>query len=188
MDHGTSAFDEAPVTSSSVLNDLLDKAEEMIRLEAQISDLEQLMKQLSGRNNELKTVIIPDKMAEIGITEFAVPSGQRIKVEDFVSGSLPKDPERRNSAIEALEEWGATGALKNEVVLSFEKSQHNEAMAIVDDLRQRGYQCEVTSGIHPQTYLALIRERLAAGETIDPERMGIFIGRKTKVIAPRAKK
>jgi len=174
-----SAFDEAP--ASGDLSGLLAQALELVDLEAQIKDLEQLMKQLAGRANELKTQILPDKMAEVGLSEFKTPKGDRIKIEDFVSGSLPKDVEKRKKAIDLITSMGGEGIIRNELLLSFEKSQHNEAMALADDLRRRGFPAEITSGIHPQTYLAFVRERLRNGEEVDSEALGIFVGRKTKV-------
>lgn len=174
-----SAFDEQQPTGDLSL--LLIMAQELVTLEKQIKDLEQLLKQLSGRANELKIKSLPDKMAEVGLSEFKTPQGDRIKVEDFVSGSLPKDPEKRSKAIAAIESMGGESIIRNELLLAFEKSQHNEAMALVDDLRQRGFAAEVTSGIHPQTYLAFVREHLRNGDEVDAEALGIFVGRKTKV-------
>ena len=175
------AFEEEPNTVNPSLKALLTQAEELVDLEYQIKDLEQLLQKLSGRATELKTQIIPDKMAEAGLTEFATPEGNRLKLEDFVSGSLPKEPLKRDVAIKELESWGAESIIKNEVVLTFEKSQHNEAMAIADELLKQGFNCEVKSGVHPQTYLAAIRERNRSGEPVDAEKMGVFLGRRTKV-------
>lgn len=174
-----SAFDEQQPTGDLSL--LLIMAQELVTLEKQIKDLEQLLKQLSGRANELKIKSLPDKMAEVGLSEFKTPQGDRIKVEDFVSGSLPKDPEKRSKAIATIESMGGESIIRNELLLAFEKSQHNEAMALADDLRQRGFAAEVTSGIHPQTYLAFVREHLRNGDEVDAEALGIFVGRKTKV-------
>lgn len=188
MTEEASAFDEAPLTSNSAMAGLLTMAEDLIGLEAQITDLEQLLKALSGRATDLKTKTIPEKMAEAGLSEFATPSGNRLKIEGFVAGSLPKEPEKRAGAIEALEAWGAEGVIRNEINLTFSKSQHNEAMALADDLRVRGFECEVKSGVHPQTYLAVIRERLATGEEVDTEKMGVFVGQKTKVTLAKGSK
>lgn len=181
-----SVFDDgAPVASDSAIADLLAKANDLIETERQIAEVEALLKTLSSHANELKTKIIPDKMAEVGLSEFATPDGYKLKIEEFVAGSMPKEPERREQAIKRLEEWGADGVIKNEIHLSFDKSQHNEAMALADDLRQRGFHCEVKSGVHPQTYLAIIRERLASGGEIDLDEMGVFSGRRTKITPPK---
>lgn len=174
-----SAFDGARDTGS--IESLLKLAEELVALEIQVNDLQLLLKQLTGRSNELKTQILPDKMAEVGLSEFVTPVGNRIKIEDFIAGSLPKDPQKRIKAIATLEAMGGDGIIRNELLLTFGKSQHNEAMALADDLRHRGFAAEVTSGVHPQTYLAFVRERLRNGEEVDAEALGVFVGRKTKV-------
>src|SRR5687768_11926735 len=179
MSDELSAFDTAPETGD--LSALLAQAQELVALEREIKDLDALLKAKNGRATELKTQILPDKMAEVGLSEFKTPSGDRLKVEDFVSGSLPKDPMKRKAAIQALEGMGADGIIRNELLLAFEKSQHNEAMALADDLRQKGFNAEITSGVHPQTYLAFVRERLRNGEEVNAEVLGIFVGRKTKV-------
>ena len=183
-----SSFDEVQPTSQHSIKNLLDLANELVQLETQMESLEELMKTISSRANALKTAAIPDAMAEAGLSEFKTPEGARLKIEDFVSGSLPKEPTKRVEAIAAVEAWGAGGIIKNEVSLFFERSQHNEAMALVDDLRQRGLACELVSTIHPQTYLATIRKRLAEGDEVDADRMGVFIGRKTKVTLPKGSK
>lgn len=182
-----SAFDEAPTASNAQIDSLLEKAEELITLEVQLADLKALTDTLSARANELKTKTIPDKMAEIGLSEFATPAGNKLKIEDFVAGAMPKEPLQREAAIKELEAWGAESVIRNEVLMVFEKSQHNEAMALVDDIRAKGFAVEVTSGVHPQTYLKIIRERLAGGEAVDLEKMGVFAGRKTKVTLAKDK-
>lgn len=180
MSDELSAFDTAPAATGD-LSALLAQAQELVTLERELSELDALVKAKGRRANELKTQILPDKMAEVGLSEFKTPNGDRLKVEDFVSGSLPKDPVKRKAAIQALEDMGAEGIIRNELLLAFEKSQHNEAMALADDLRQKGFNAEITSGVHPQTYLAFVRERLRNGEEVNAEVLGIFVGRKTKV-------
>lgn len=175
----TELFDEPQPTGD--LSSLLTLAQELVGLEGQIKDIEQLMKTLTGRAHELKTQVLPDKMAEVGLSEFKTPQGDRIKIEDFVSGGLPKDPVKRDKAIATVTAMGGGDIIRNELLLAFEKSQHNEAMALADDLRQKGFDAQVTSGIHPQTYLAFVREHLRNGDEVDAEALGIFVGRKTKV-------
>lgn len=187
MSDDISEFDEAPVASESALAALLEQAEELVSLERQIKEVDDLLTTLTKRANLLKTSVIPDRMAEVGLSEFKTPAGDRVRVEDFVSGSLPKEPEARAAAIKRLEEWGAEDIIKNEIQVFFEKKQHNAAMAIADEIREQGFSCEVKSGVHPQTYLAFMRERLAEGEEVNAQEMGIFIGRKTKVALVKEK-
>jgi hypothetical protein len=173
------AFDEP--TSTGDLGSLLVMAKELVAVEREVKDLEALLKQRNGRATELKTQIIPDKMAEVGLSEFKTPEGDRLKVEDFVAGSLPKDPGKRAKAIETLEAMGGAGLIRNELMLTFEKSQHNEALALASELREKGFDVEVSSGVHHGVYCAFVREKLRNGEEVNAEALGIFVGRKTKV-------
>jgi hypothetical protein len=181
-------FDEEPVSAPSDLAELVRMGEVLVNTEREIEELEALLKALKGNSTEIKTRTLPDKMAELGLSEFSLDDGTKIKVSDFVSGTLPKEADAREAALAEIEAWGAEGVIKNEINMTFEKSQHNEAMALVDDLRLRGYHCDLKSGIHPQTYLALMRERLASGDPIDLQKMNIFVGRQTKVTAPKGRK
>ena|SRR5687768_3530106 len=173
------AFDEP--TSTGDLGSLLVMAKGLVAVEREVKELEALLKQRNGRATELKTQIIPDKMAEVGLSEFKTPEGDRLKVEDFVAGSLPKDPGKRAKAIETLEAMGGAGLIRNELMLTFEKSQHNEALALASELREKGFDVEVSSGVHHGVYCAFVREKLRNGEEVNAEALGIFVGRKTKV-------
>lgn len=182
---------DAPPIAEGPLQQLVAKATELVSTETQISDLESAVKALKLRAHTLKTSVIPDAMAELGLTSFALDDGSSVAIEDFVAGSLPKDPEKRAKALAALEAIDGAGIIKNELSLTFEKSQHNEAMALADDLRKQGYDCVLESSVHPQTYLAFAREALRNGAAVDTAALGLFVGRQTKIkppTAPRKKK
>lgn len=120
MNDAASLFDVEPAASNSSINELVALGENLIALEAQISEIEKLLKTLNGRATELKTKEIPDKMAEVGLSEFATPSGNKIKVEDFISAAFPKGhDERERTAIKrihALEKMeGGSDIIKTEI-------------------------------------------------------------------------
>jgi hypothetical protein len=181
---------QAPASGDKV-DKIIRIAEEGRAIEAQIEATESLLAAQKGRANEIKTRLLPDAMAEAQLSEFKMTDGTNIKVDDFVSGSLPKEEPARSAAIQFLEAEGAGAIIKNEIVLTFEKSQHNEALALADELRTRGFLCDVKSSVHPQTYLSWARDALKQGLALDAERLNLFIGRKAKYVAPkqsRAKK
>lgn len=176
---------DSPPASQPAIAVLIDQANDLIETEKQLAEVQDLAKVLSSKVNELKTRTIPEKMAEVGLSEFTTPEGFKVQVDDFVSGTLPKDPEKREVALKEIVEWGSEDIIKSDLTIEFSKSHHNEALALVDELRQRGLVVGFASGIHPQTYLSMIRERLRNGEEVYPEKMGIFVGRKTKVTPPK---
>lgn len=185
-----SAFDEQGEVHSDpvTLKSLMDSAKELVKLETDAVEVEELLKKIKGRANHIKTVILPDKMSSVGQTEFTTESGEVISVKDFVAGSLPKDETKKATAIGEVVAWGAESIIKTQIVIDFEKKDYKKAKALFDSLIKKGLFAELTQGIHPQTYLATIRERLSKGEEVDADKLGVFVGRIANVTLAKPKK
>lgn len=176
-----SAFDEAPVVNSDALSVVIEKASELVNVTRQIEDITQLLEKLNSRAHELKTNEIPAKMATAGLREFTLPAGHRIEIEDFVAAAFPKKKDEKERVmrdrIEALADMPDGSALiKTEMVVVFEKRQHNQALTIADQLRKKGLNVSVDSGVNAQSFKAYIREKLRGGDPIDQKKLGVFVG------------
>lgn len=187
----TSAFDVGTAASEDKLDKITKIALETATLERDMGATMELLELQSGRHTELRTRILPDAMSEAAMTTFALTDGTKIAVEDFVSGSLPKeDPDKpetvaaRAAAIKFLEDNEAGGLIKNVITVEFEKSQHNEALSLAQDLRDKGFAVNVKSDVHPQTYMAWARDALKQGLNLDADLMNLFIGRVAKLDIP----
>jgi hypothetical protein len=167
---------------------MMDMAKEIAETEAQIEAMEETLKDLKGRNNRMKTLDLPDMMAEYGMTAIKLESGQTVEVSDFVQGSLPKDLERRKAAIDWLAANGAVDLIKNEVSVEFTKTQHNLAKATAQKLREDGLNVIEQETVHPQSLLAFAREKMRNGEEIPLEQIGLFSGRTVKIKTSKANK
>jgi hypothetical protein len=159
-----------------------------------LGDIDSLSEALKAKNadlHKLRSVTMPDAMAEAQQSKFTLDSGPyegfTFTSDDFVSGSFPKDPEKREVAVKYLEELDATEMIRDELAISFAKSQHNEGMSLAEDLRQKGYEVEYDSTVNAQTLMAFVRERLRNGQEIDHEKLGCFVGRLVKPKAPSKK-
>lgn len=168
-------------SSDNSMQRLVSMAKEVIDTEQLVESLEENLSDLKKRLNKMKTVDLPDLMAECGLSEFKTDSGFRITVDDFVSGSLPKDEDKRVAAIRWLESNGAEALIKTEVSLQFGKSEHNRALALVADLADKGYDVASKMGVHPQTLIAHIKERLKGGDEVPLELLGLYAGRIAKI-------
>jgi len=134
FDLGETASDEPSMER------LVSMAKEVIETERLVEDLEDNLADLKKRLNKMKTVDLPDMMAECGLSEF-----------------------------------------KTEVNLQFGKSEHNQAWALVADLADKGYNVGSKMGIHPQTLIAHIKERLKSGDEVPLELLGLYAGRIAKI-------
>lgn len=162
-------------------------AKSMVEQSAMVDQMEEDLKAAKAELHKLRTISLPEVMAECQMEDFTI-NGTKIIVENLVSGSLPKEPEKRAAAIQWLEANEAGGLIKTVVEVEFGKSQHNEAVAVFEDLKKAGHAVTTESSIHPQTLCAFVRERLDNGKPIDTELLGVFSGKICKIKAASKKK
>lgn len=174
-------FDLGDSASDNSMQRLVSMAKEVIETERLVESLEENLSDLKKRLNKMKTVELPDQMAECGLSDFTTDTGFRITIDDFVAGSLPKDEMKREAALRWLEENGASSLIKTEVSLQFGKSEHNRALSLVSELADKGYDVSSKMGIHPQTLIAHIKDRLRNGDEVPLETLGLFAGRTAKI-------
>ena len=162
--------------SPDALDRLNEKLGEAIELRESVDQMEADLAAAKKSLNHLTTTIIPDMMAEIGMEE-CTQRGWKIKVGEFVSGSLPKEEAARARAIKWLEDNDAGELLKTSVSVTFGRSQHDDAVAIAKQIEQDGFAPMLESTVHPQTLQAFARERLKDGQPLDIETLGLYTGR-----------
>lgn len=171
--------EEGAPAPSDALDRLNEKLGEAISLKETADQMEEDLKAAKQQLNLLNTQIIPDMMAELGMDE-VTQRGWKIKVGEFVSGSLPKEEDRKASAIRWLEANDGGELLKTSLSVTFSRSQHNEALNLAGQIEEAGFAPQVESTVHPQTLAAFARERLKNGEPIDTEVLGLYTGRVAK--------
>jgi hypothetical protein len=179
------AFDMDPkeAISDEEQSRLQNLCEEAVQMKQIVDDMEESLKVAKKGLNDIITKKLPDLMVELGFGngDSINKSGFKIVLRDFVSGSLPKDPDKKEQAIKWLQENDGGDIIKSTVTLAFEKSQHNEALALVDDLKAKGHETELVESVHAQTLQAFARERIKKGDSIDTEALGLFTGRVAKL-------
>lgn len=175
---------EAVAGSTSVdpksLDRLHEYADEAIALEQIVNQLQADLDVASKALNAIKTKTLPELMTELGM-ESLTRNGQVFETHDFVSGSLPKDEDKRQKAIAWLEANGGAGLIKTNLSMAFGKDDREEAIRIYKLLKSNGVEPQADTGVHSATLQAFARERLKNGETIDTETLGLYTGRVVKI-------
>lgn len=179
--------EEGANTPSDKLEVLHKNLDEATALEEQLEQLDADAAAARSALNDLKTKRIPELMAELQVSELT-RNGWKVKVADFVSGSLPKEDEPRSKAIAWLEAHEGGALIKTDLSMAFAKSQHDEAKALADKLAAEGFAVQLTSGVHASTLQAFARERLKNGEAVDTEVLGLFTGQVAKIDRVKEKK
>lgn len=170
----------APVDGAPELDELQKLVEQAFNLQEYIESAESDLKRMKNELQKLRTGRIPELMAGLQIENITYKD-VKVKVSEFVSGSLPKEPEARAAALSWLEEHEGAELIKTDIDLKFGRSQHNEALALAQTLKEMGHEPSVTSGVHAQTLCAYVRERLSHGEIVDTDILGVYTGKVAKL-------
>lgn len=177
-------FDTAAEEGASAPSDKLEllhkQLDEATAMEEQKEQMEADLAALSSALNNLKTKLIPETMLELQMDDLT-RNGWNVKISEFVSGSLPKDEEARAKAIAWLEENEGGALIQTTIGMKFAKSQHDEAKALADNLAQEGYAVSLESGVHAATLQKFARERIASGDPLDTEVLGLYTGQVAKI-------
>lgn len=181
------AGEEGENSPSNVVERIVVIAKECAELEETIESLNEALKAQSGRFHHLKSKLLPELMAEAMLPEFKwldptsnLP-GVKIKIADYVSGSLPKEEFDREVAIEKLVEHGGEKLLTATITIDFPKSEREVAMKLLEELEGRKLDISFKEGVHAQTLCAFVREKLKNGEEIPYEELGVHVGKTAKI-------
>lgn len=165
----------AAIAAPDSLARLNEKLTEAVALKELLDQLEADAAATKQNLTFMTTSVIPDMMAEIGMDE-CVQNGWKIKLSEFVSGFLPKEPEARARAIKWLNEHEGGDIIKSTMTVVFPKSQHNMALDLAARVEAEGFAPSLASDVHPQTLCAFARERLKEGGDIDTDVLGLYTG------------
>lgn len=165
--------------------------EEMICLSSAGRKLEQLvakkkkadeeMEALDAEIKELREVILPSIMEGVGIADFSLSSGVKLKMESFYSGKLSEDT--KDDAITWLKKTNNLDIVKSEVVIPFGRGALNtqEYAELQDFLCKKGLAYTAMSSIHPKTMSAFLKEQITAGNELPRDLFNVYAGRRVVI-------
>lgn len=147
-------------------------AERQLACEIRVQALGEQLKQANEALRQVQEVDLPAAMAQAGVSEIKLPSGEKVTIKEDVYASIPKD-ERHHEAMDWLREHDFGDVIKNEVKVAFGKGEEDQARALIAELNANGWK-NYTAGetVHSQTLKALIREQLAKGKDFPMELFG----------------
>lgn len=172
-----SSFDDITTEGGAQLSELVRGTSEVI---AEIVTAEEGLKALKRNRDRYLFDLIPAKMQEMGLDKVEV-AGNKVSLQTFVSGTMPKDPLQRERALSHLREIGAEDFIKNEIIVSFGVKEDNRARSMQQDLEDKGFSPHNRTWVEPMTLKKLIRERVEASQKIDLEIFNANIGTVAKI-------
>jgi len=163
---------------SGELSQLSQLAEKQAAAAAKVADLEA---QLNKAREELRDIAerqVPELMDQIGIGEFKTTTGLKIKIDETLRASIPKD--KAPLAFAWLKNNGHGSLIKRVVSVAFGRGEDEKA----DELRQRladEFEVDDNDSVHHSTLAAFVREKLRNGEEVPLDLFGVHRLRVSKI-------
>jgi hypothetical protein len=161
------------------LKAVADLVRQQLVLERRIEDLEDELKRAQQSLAKISQEILPEALAEHGLSELKMEDGSKITVSQFIQAHISK--EKQEEAFDWLREHDFDDLIKNVVSLEFGKGEDDHARDVMETLTNRGYWPQNKQSVHPSTLKAFVKEQVEKGAEIPSDLFGVFIGKKAVI-------
>lgn len=173
--------DEIAMPSARDLAGLQPIVNEAVTLARQIAELEEAIANYKTDYNTIVSKTLPSAMQKARMSEFKTDDGAYISMHQVVSGSLPKDTIKRETAIEWMEMNGAESLVKRKFSIQLQKGDDVTAARLRKGFASAGIDYFEDVNVHPQSLAAFARERLEKGEPVPVDTLGLYIADVAKI-------
>jgi len=162
------------------IEQLASHAYELVQL---IDTHEAALKAAKAELMELTHNALPDAMSAAGTSSFVTDKGVKVTVKDIVTGTLPKDEQKRQEALDWIESHDGKSIIKGTITAEFERGvgnaeKRNQTAEALSNLNVPFVEGET---VHPMTLASFAREKIKNGEEVPLELLGLWAGRRAKV-------
>ena len=172
--------DQQEIIEKTNLDSLSHYCHKLSSLEDEMDRIEKELKKVKDEHDNLSSEVIPDILAEQGITSIKLADGSTIEVRKVFSCTIPKDPNKREACYEWLRQNGLGDIIKNNVGVDFGKGEDDRAKDFFSSALSQGYEPSQSTKVESSTIRAVFKERSEAGLAMSPD-FNTFIKDKTKI-------
>ena len=173
--------DSKDLLDSVEVTNLADECQKLKDTEDMIKSAEKHLKDLKAKADDIGSRVIPELLAEQGLTSLKLADGSSVSVKKEYRCTLPKDDSRREQCYKWLRDNQLGDIIKNNVSVSFGKGEDNKANQLVDLAVANGFTPQQKSDVSWNTLTALFRERIESGLDMPSEVFSTWIKDKTKI-------
>lgn len=160
-----SAFHDAH-SDTNLLTLISDKADELKQKQEEFDAAEKALADLKHEIFVLETRTLPELMERGKLTSFKTRSGSKIAIKEDIRASLSK--ERKEEGLKWLRDRGHDAIIKTMVVNEFGVGEDADAVALLEELRQRNsLHPRLESNIHYMTLQSFIKGLVTKGVEVD---------------------
>tara|TARA_B100001996_G_scaffold281575_1_gene221967 strand:- start:1118 stop:1678 length:561 start_codon:yes stop_codon:yes gene_type:complete len=171
--------DQQELIEKSDISTLAKYCTDLARIEDDIRSQESSLKELKEQADKISSEIIPNLLAEQGLSSLKLADGSAVDVKKTYSCTIKKDS--LDAAYTWLRDQGLGDIIKNEVSVVFGKGEDTRANNLLDLAVQEGYEPSQKQKVEPMTLKALYRERIEAGLDMPSDFFHTFVKDQTKI-------
>ena len=162
----------------NALKTLADLAQQQADLEASVASAEAGFKALKKQLAAVAEKLLPEAMAEIGMAEFTLENGTKIKVKDGLNASLTG--QYKAPAIQWLHDSEHTTLLQCQVTIDV--PSYEAGVEVKKELEKNGLPgVGISQAINTASFKALVKECLAEGEEVPLAKVGVSPWKRSQV-------
>ena len=161
------------------LKSLANQVKTLRELEDQLKIDEELLKDKKRDIEKISGEIIPTLLSEMGLSSLKLADGSAVEVKPYYAASILN--KNKEAAYSWLRENGLGDIIKNNVTVSFGRSEDNKAAEYANLAKSQGYQPTQKLKVEPMTLKAFVRERIEAGKEMPTDIFNVFVGNRTTI-------
>ena len=173
--------DSKDLLDSVEVTNLADECQKLKDTEDMIKSAEQHLKDLKAKADDIGSRVIPELLAEQGLTSIKLADGSSVSVKKEYRCTLPKDDSKREQCYKWLRDNQLGDIIKNNVSVTFGRGEDDKAQQLLDLAVANGFDPQQKSDVSWNTLTALFRERIESGLDMPSEVFSTWIKDKTKI-------
>ena len=173
--------DSKDLLDSVEVTNLADECQKLKDTEDMIKSAEQHLKDLKAKADDIGSRVIPELLAEQGLTSLKLADGSSVSVKKEYRCTLPKDDSKREQCYKWLRDNQLGDIIKNNVSVTFGRGEDDKAQQLLDLAVANGFDPQQKSDVSWNTLTALFRERIESGLDMPSEVFSTWIKDKTKI-------
>jgi len=164
---------------TALSSDIAKSCNKLLETQNQITAVEEQLKKLQEAETLLSEQTIPNLMQQAGIAMLKLADGSSVEVKPFYAARIPST--KVQEAFDWLRDNGFGDLIKNNVTLTFGRSEDQEAKVLVDELKKKGHNVNQTEKVEPMTLKAFVKEQIQMGRNVPADLFGVYVANKTKI-------
>tara|TARA_R100000479_G_scaffold1794_1_gene1149 strand:- start:2248 stop:2793 length:546 start_codon:yes stop_codon:yes gene_type:complete len=151
----------------------------LLELQKQITKCEDNIKNLRNEERLLSENEIPNLMQQAGISSLKLIDGSSVSFKPEYYAKIPVS--KTDEAFDWLSSNGHGDLIKNQVSLTFGKSEDNLANSLVEDLKSKGHNVSQKKKVEPMSLKAFVKDEIQKGNNLPMDLFGVYVSNKTTI-------